>query len=60
MQIFRVLGHSRQFQSRDCNVCRELLAENGRRVFFHDLHGKQFNPIIPSSEIVGCYCPHEA
>jgi putative NADPH-quinone reductase len=54
MNVLIVLGHpdENSFNHAIAETCWQKLTENGHSVIFHDLHKENFDPILPTSEIV--------
>jgi len=48
MNILIILGHpsDNSFNHALAETCRDQIAKNGHRVFFHDLYKEEFNPVL--------------
>jgi NAD(P)H dehydrogenase (quinone) len=49
-----ILGHPTKdsFNHTIAEAVRDVLGENGMRIYFHDLYAEAFNPVLPGGEIL--------
>jgi NAD(P)H dehydrogenase (quinone) len=53
MRISVILAHPsrKSLNHAIAHAVADILADNGHKVFFHDLYAEQFNPVLPAAEI---------
>jgi putative NADPH-quinone reductase len=55
MNITLILAHPypKSFNHAIAETCRKALKDNGHTVFFHDLYGENFDPVMKARELAG-------